>query len=584
MYAKSPISSRTWLRALVLILLVAALVPANENVRADTRVINPTLPATFAWPTWWSGGLGTNDCDADVYNAYFTGDPDASVMQTWRGIQACGPRPQDTGLTGVPFSIAKLDGSGNTPTQYMFQCTELAKRYLRIAYGADIITGDGKDVATNYAATYPTKFQFFNNDGAAAVYPQEGDVVSMTSSDPAGHVAIVTELNVSETAGDGYIMLMDQNGSSDGNFRLDIDAYVVQDETIESLGYHPTDWIHPLVGVANSPTATVYTTITSVAADGTNHAWVAGHDRTGGANFQPLTWYWNGSSWIRYNPPSLGLYNMQYINDITIGQSGEAWAVGYYYSYPRNSTQAFRWNPSTLAWSRVNSDSVGTGNNYLTNIGLDGSGNVYAVGYWVEKVGTSYLNRPLIEKWDGTKFQNQNVSLPAGVSYGSLSSVSFSSTNGWAVGNVGGYAYYYEGSSWSSYALPTGMTAQSVKVISADEAWATGYYNSTFKILHYTTANGWVVDSNFTLPANSTLYSIGGDSSNNIWVVGTHLVGSQMEPYVVHRDGTTWTTISAPTYSEYTDLKDVSVVSGYMWAAGNRWVSSTPRYPVVLIK
>ncbi len=572
MYAKTSISSRAWQFALALMFLVGILLPTNGAVQADTTVTNPSLPSSFSRPTWWHNT--TDNCDSTWYNSHKTGGGNATLQTSWRGLQSCGPKPGTSGGYATPdFPASAYDKN-------MFQCTELVARYLEVGYGLHSVQGNGDELAAAYKTAYPDDFDQYSNDGTA-VYPQEGDVLSMAvSGTSTGHTAVVTGLSVSDTPGTATITLMDQNGSANGTFTLSVVDYVIQ----PTATYSNYVWIHPHQFIANSPTASVYTTITSVATDGSN-AWIAGHDRTGGANFQPTTWYWNGSSWTKYNPPSQGLYNMQYINDIAIGQSNEAWAVGYYYNNSRDLNQAFRWNPSTLSWSRVTTDNAGisTSLNHLNSVGMDGSANIWAVGYY-----NNSGNKPLLLKWNGTKFADQGLALPSGTTSGTLTSVSFSSSNGWAVGTFNGgstgYVFYYDGSSWSPYALPSGMNInQSVVTISADEAWGVGYYNSTFRFLHYTTANGWVADTSFTL-ASGVIYSISGDSSSNVWAVGTRVVGSQPAPFFLHYDGNGWYQVSAPTYSEYTDLKDVSVVSGKVWAAGNRYVSSTPRYPVVLVK
>ncbi len=121
---------------------------------------------------------------------------------------------------------------------------------------------------------------------------------------------------------------------------------------------------------------------------------------------------------------------------------------------------ADHWNSSTQTWSQVSSDNPGPSAsgapNYLESVAIDSSGNVWADGYYHN--GSTYV--PLIEKWNGTKFAQQTLSLPSGYTYGSLYSIAFSSSsNGYAVGYVGNGSgskwiiYHYDGSSWSSYTL-----------------------------------------------------------------------------------------------------------------------------------
>ncbi len=580
MFAKSPIFSRMWRLALILTLLIGMLIPISGSVRADTQVVNPTLPATFAWPSWWAVD---DTCDSIVYNDPLQLRPDAALLSSspvssWRGIQACGPRPQDNG----GFDLEVDFGAG--AHQFMFQCTELAKRYLYVAYDVAPITADGEDVASNYASTYPTKFQLFANDGSVPVFPQEGDVLSMESSDPAGHVAIVTELYISGTAGDGYIMLMDQNGSTDGSFRLDIVDYVIDDESIESLGYHPTYWIHPLVGIVNSPSTTLDTYIFGV--DSTdNHAWIAGDERPVGYSKRTVTWNWNGSSWQKYNPPTVnGSSYHHYLHDITIDSNGDVWTVGEYLG-SRWYTLAYKWDGTNLVWVKKTSANVGTNSSYLNAVADDGSGNIYAAGYYYQSG-----NKPLLLKWNGTSFADQSLALPSGVSAGTLTDVSFSSSsNGWLAGSLSGYVYHYDGSSWTPVALPSGTHIEKVVAVSDTEAWGVAYYYTSpswgSHLFHYTTAGGWQ-EISYSFPASTKLSGISAEGESNVWAVGSYAVSSVRQPYMMRFDGSSWSQVSTQTSTYGGYIMDVSIESGIVWGAGDYKAtsSSTPYYPRALIK
>lgn len=578
---------RTWRFALVLALLIGFLLPVTGSVHADTVITNPTLPTTFAWPSWWSGTWGTNDCNGSVYNATYPNTP-ASVLSTWRGIQACGPKPKD--LNGQDL-LETMPNSG--ASQYMFECTELAARYLQTAYGIKSLVANGGQFAYNYGhdSTWGSKFAYYVN-GTDNVLPQEGDVVSMTSSSDAnGHVAIVTGLSVSDTdPTSGTITLMDQNGSSSGTFSMTISDYVIQDNT--DLGLSATDWIHPLVGIDNNPSVTLSTEIQTIVARNRTQAWIAGNEQPVGYDKRPVTYYYNGSSWIKYWPPSQGSYQHHYLYDIAIGTDGKVWAVGYYYNYPW-STLVYRLDMTqqTWSWTKVNSQNGGlsSSSNYLYGVDTDGLGNIFAVGYYNNSV-----NYPLIEKWNGSTFVNQGVSLPSGVTSGTLSDVSFSSSsNGWAVGSVGGYVYHYDGSSWTPVALPTGALAiQHVAAVSDDEAWGDSYYyqNSVWAshLFHYTTANGWQEDTSFTFPSGTSLNNIDSDGSNVVWAVGSYAVGgSPGQPYLMRYDGTAWHQVTSNTYGYPTGLQDVSLYGGYVWATGIRTSTSAwgaPFYPLVIVK
>jgi hypothetical protein len=577
------ISHRVWHFALAL--SIGLLIPAQGAVRADTTVINPTLPATFAWPEWWSGNVDTNSCNTAVFGS------SAVEMHSWRGIQSCGPRG-----TSVTEHIWNYPVTGNPPASHdenMFQCTELAKRYLRVAYNVSAITANGIAVAQNYATTYPDKFRYFEN--GVEVYPQEGDVISMASSaaGAAGHVAIVTGLSVSDTPGYATLSLMDQNGSSDaGTFTLSIENYVIQD----ALGYSDYNWIHPLVGIENSPSSTNHTNIYGIAADQGN-VWIAGHEKPSGSSWTTVTWRWNGSNWTKFNPPSImGSYRNHYLRDIAIGGNlnADVYTVGDFMETASNQrTLVFKWVPSTSTWTRVTSDSfTNTYNNYLYGVANAGNDNWYAVGY-AYYGSPSYYNKPLLLKWNGTKFENQNLAFPSGVTSATTTDIAFSSSsNGWIVGSIGEYIYRFNGTSWSVEALPAGITSiQRITAISDSEAWGVSSFNEGGylrpHLYHYTTASGWVEDTSFTFPANVDIpfKGIGSDGADSVWVVGTKFNGSS-QPYTLRFDGSNWKEVYMQTTGYGANIMDVAVDSGLVWIAGEKKIttSTTPYYPVVLLK
>jgi hypothetical protein len=587
MFAKNN-GSRMWRYALILTLLIGSLIPISGSVRADSQVINPALPETFDWPSWWSGSVGTNDCDASWYNANKTEGDDAILQTSWRGIQSCGPHPGESGNATPDFPNSAYD-------KEMFQCTELAARYLQVAYGIPSYQGSGSDFAVSYKNHYPNNFQYFENVSGSGVFPQEGDVVSMSSSSSAGHVAIVTELVSSDTPGDGYIVLMDQNGSANGTFTLQISNYQIQ----STSEFGDFTWIHPIiieVLTESSPTNSYATNLYGVTSD-QSQAWVVGEEKPAGSSSRTVTWNWSGGSWTKFNPPTVtGSTHHHYLHDVTIDGSGNIWTVGEYDCGYCNGayrwyTLAFEWNPSTQAWVRKTSDSFTTStNNYVNAVGAAGT-NVYAVGY--ATFTSPNHNQPLLLKWNGTKFEDQSLAFPTGVTSATLTDISFSSaTNGWIVGDVGPldaeYAYHFDGSTWTPVALPATARIQKVVTLSDDEAWGIGRYvlNSVLgnHVFHYTTANSWQEVTGITYPpSNAAIYNIDADASNNVWIVGSYIPsGTLNQAFMLRYDGVGWQPVSTPTQTYLNSMRDVSVNSGKVWSAGVKTISLA--YPYVLTK
>lgn len=115
-----------------------------------TEIIGYAGGSAYSAPSWWNG----DSCDATHYNNSVQRQGGVAVeLTSWRGIQACGPRPISISSTYDGVSVAFPNG---LISQYEWQCAELSKRYLKVAYGLNAISGDGKDVATTYYNTYST--------------------------------------------------------------------------------------------------------------------------------------------------------------------------------------------------------------------------------------------------------------------------------------------------------------------------------------------------------------------------------------------------------------------------------------------
>jgi surface antigen len=143
-------------------------------------------------------GAGSGFCSSISGNSH-TG---YNLGASFNNVYACGP-------------TLGYNWSDEAYFQKDFQCTELAARYLWAVESIDITGyGNGADFAS-YAGNQthiPTQTP------AANVVPVPGDVISMwgNSSEPAGHVAIVTAVSAFDANGDATVSLMEENGASDG--------------------------------------------------------------------------------------------------------------------------------------------------------------------------------------------------------------------------------------------------------------------------------------------------------------------------------------------------------------------------------
>lgn len=159
----------------------------------------------------------------------------ASASVNWSGPQFCGSFKYSvttgTAYDGVQPCAGSYTGtvsySGVTFDTDGWQCVELAARWF-YAYTGNVPTGpngqlvgSGRNVVSQFHAHY-TVYPAYPASGGTATYDltiYPGDIISMwgpASSEPAGHVAVVTNVNVNLVNGvaNGTITVMDENNSS----------------------------------------------------------------------------------------------------------------------------------------------------------------------------------------------------------------------------------------------------------------------------------------------------------------------------------------------------------------------------------
>jgi hypothetical protein len=143
------------------------------------------------------------------------------TLAGWR-VPVCGPRPNfDNGLVGAAGK--GVDPFGGEPDIYDldgYQCTELAARWLYLAYGAKYANaagnysgGNGVNVVSNYAARFPDLFLALSD--ARTAPPRAGDVMSFYTGDAFGHVGLVYSVAI-DTSGNGSVQILEQNSNRTG--------------------------------------------------------------------------------------------------------------------------------------------------------------------------------------------------------------------------------------------------------------------------------------------------------------------------------------------------------------------------------
>lgn len=189
--------------------------PLPEHARVATGQASD-LPA----PPWWEG-----ECDTVNFRAA-TGVAAYPLGAEYRGMRACGPRPW---ADGGPERWVDF-GAGNS--QIEWQCPEISKRFLYLAYGIPPYPANGSQVVSNYTGNVLEKV--WNCTSGRA--PQPDDVLSYGATTTYGHTSVVVASHVDAT-GNGTVEVIEQNSSPDGYGVLDVADWCV-------AGGYVTGWLH----------------------------------------------------------------------------------------------------------------------------------------------------------------------------------------------------------------------------------------------------------------------------------------------------------------------------------------------------
>lgn len=195
---------------------------SDGGLEVQTESATGDLP----FPSWWNG----SDCDNSHYQAV-SGLSSFRLGAVYRGMPACGPRP----LGDSQKDVLTYFSSGSTP-QLEWECAELAKRYLYLAYGVIAYKANGSEIVQNYTGSLLQKIY----NGTYGSAPQAGDVLSYGSISSAGHTSVVVSSSVpSNGTCTSCIQVIEQNNSASGTAYLSINNW-----TVSGGPYPVSSWLH----------------------------------------------------------------------------------------------------------------------------------------------------------------------------------------------------------------------------------------------------------------------------------------------------------------------------------------------------
>ncbi len=180
----------------------------------------------LSFPAWWDG-----DCDEAGFRAV-TGVSAYPLGAEYRGMKACGPRPF---ADGGPWRLVNF-GAGYS--QIEWQCPEISKRFLYLAYGIPPYLGNGNQVVTNYEGDLLEKV--WNCTPGRA--PQPDDVLSSGATSTYGHTSVVVSSDV-DSSGNGTVGFIEQNSSRTGHSTMSVRDWCVVGYT-DVIGWlHHPGWL-----------------------------------------------------------------------------------------------------------------------------------------------------------------------------------------------------------------------------------------------------------------------------------------------------------------------------------------------------
>src|SRR6266568_1769184 len=191
----------------------------------------------------------------------------------------------------------------------------------------------------------------------------------------------------------------------------------------------------------SSNVGTAFNSLVRVAADLSGSVWTVGtYFNTAHNHEQTLIERGHGGNWQVVPSPNAGIDNND-LHGVAVELSGNAWAVGSYFDPRTGSSRTLieRWNGSN--WNIMPSPNVGKGDNRLSGVTVDLSGNAWAVGDYADP---NSLLQTLVEHWNGIGWQvvpsanpGASNSLLLGVDGGGIFSPVRVVSRVWAVGYSG---------------------------------------------------------------------------------------------------------------------------------------------------
>jgi hypothetical protein len=281
---------------------------------------------------------------------------------------------------------------------------------------------------------------------------------------------------------------------------------------------------------------------------------------------------------------------VNFLNAVSARTATDAWAVGQFQAAGDDAglqILAERWNGTQ--WQQVPTPNIVQEDERLLAASASGPNDAWAVGN--ENKISFASHDTLAAHWDGTAWTI--VPTPAAASNGRTSTLNgvadFSPSDAWAVGegsNARPLAEHWDGTAWSTGTLPTPVappgstlasaSLSSISAVSPTDIWAVGdvvgirgVNTVTATLAMHYNGTAWSVVSTPAFSQPTTLNGVAAISASNAWAVGNTVKtdGTTNSAVIEHWNGTAWAVVSGA--SSLTALGSVSAASASdIWAIG----------------
>jgi hypothetical protein len=306
-------------------------------------------------------------------------------------------------------------------------------------------------------------------------------------------------------------------------------------------------------------------------------------------NFNALALRFGGATWTPEPTTAPGFSSS--LNSVAATSVDNGWAAGT--DSNGHITQALveRWNGTSWVRQAVPEPGGAGRSTSLYGVAAIARSDAWAVGNY--RAPNGHL-RTLIVAWNGTAWRQQASPNPGGTGRDDrLTAVTaISADDAWAVGYYSGASsprralvLHWDGTSWRQVSTPSpgrsrGAMLFGVSAISASDAWAVGYLikpGPSILVLHWD-GHAWTRSVTPDLGSSWAILSgVGGSSASNLWAVGhSKSASGQAAGLILHWNGATWTRLPSPT----PDPGDSALLIGVTASSSsNAWAVGSYRTP-----